>query len=600
MNKNEIIKTENGIFRLLAIATDKVLAIDCTRKTMPKFYPSSFFEAGEKLDHLSCDFPGIEDLSPAHRKIAQERYTMIAGAVSVVDDIPRRNLMIEKSAEQFGMSKQSIRSFLCLYLVYQDMAVLAPKLSKEKELTQDQKNMRWALNKFFYTRNQNSLPTAYAMMLKEKYCDGEGKLLDEYPSFNQFRYFYRKTRKLESYYISRNGIKNYQRNNRPLLGDGVQEFSPSIGTAMLDGTVCDIYLVNDKGQLVGRPVLVVACDANTSMCLGYSLLWEGGTYSLQTLMLNILEDKAALCERMGISITPEQWPVHQLPGIMITDGGSEYKGQTFEQIAELGVTLINLPAYRPDLKGPVEKLFDLVQSSYKDILKGKGIIMPDFQERGAHDYRKDAALTMREFEKIVVRCIVHYNCERVVQNYPYTPKMLADSVPPYANSIWNWKKHETEANLIDVSIKDLVLTLLPRTKGKYTKQGLKVNGLRYCSDGYKEQFLRGGEAWVTYNPDNCNKVWIKEKNGSFTEFCLIENRFSDMSLDTAMNAKKQQRRLVKDAIRDSYQAKINLMSFVETVASSNIVGDVKIKGTRNTRTMEKKRRHKDIGGVLNG
>lgn len=134
MNKNEIIKTENGIFRLLAIATDKVLAIDCTRKTMPKFYPSSFFEAGEKLDHLSCDFPGIEDLSPAHRKIAQERYTMIAGAVSVVDDIPRRNLMIEKSAEQFGMSKQSIRSFLCLYLVYQDMAVLAPKLSKEKEL----------------------------------------------------------------------------------------------------------------------------------------------------------------------------------------------------------------------------------------------------------------------------------------------------------------------------------------------------------------------------------------------------------------------------------------------------------------------------------
>ena len=600
MKKNDLIKTPGGLFRILSIEPDRVLAIDCIKKTMPKFYPSHFFAGGETLDKLPCVYPETEDLSWAHRKIAQERYTMIAGAVSVVDDIPKRSLMIEKSAEQFGMSKQSIRSFLCSYLVYQDMAVLAPKLSKEKELTQDQKNMRWALNKFFYTRNQNSLPTAYTMMLKEKYCDNEGKLLDEYPSFNQFRYFYRKTRKLESYYISRDGIKKYQRNRRPLLGDGVQEFVPSIGTAMLDGTVCDIYLVNDKRQLVGRPVLIVACDANTSMCLGYSLLWEGGTYSLQTLMLNILEDKVALCKKMGINITPEQWPVHQLPGIMITDGGSEYKGQTFEQIAELGVTLINLPAYRPDLKGPVEKLFDLVQSSYKDILKGKGIIMPDFQERGAHDYRKDAALTMQEFEKIVVRCIVHYNCERVVQNYPYTKKMLADNVPPYANSIWNWKKHETGANLIDVSKKDLVLTLLPRTKGKYTKQGLKVNGLRYCSDGYKEQFLQGGEALVTYNPDNCSKVWIKEQDGSFTEFCLIENRFSGMPLDTATDVKEQQKKLVKDAIRDSYQAKINLMSFVETVASSNIVGDVKIKGTRNTRKIEKKRRHKDIGGVLNG
>ncbi len=55
---------------------------------------------------------------------------------------------------------------------------------------------------------------------------------------------------------------------------------------MLDGTICDIYLVNESGQLVGRPVLVIACDANTSLCLGYSLLWEGGTYSLQTLMLH--------------------------------------------------------------------------------------------------------------------------------------------------------------------------------------------------------------------------------------------------------------------------------------------------------------------------
>ena len=600
MKRNEIIKTKNGIFRILAIDTDKVLAIDCIKKTMPKFYPSHFFEEGEILDKLPCVHPETEDLSPNHRKIAQERYTMIAGAVSVVDDIPKRNLMIEKSAEQFGMSKQSIRSFLCSYLVYQDIAVLTPKPSKEKALTQDQKNMRWALNKFFYTRNQNSLPTAFAMMLKERYCNAEGQLLDNHPSFNQFRYFYRKTRRLESYYISRNGIKNYQRNRRPLLGDGVQEFAPSIGTAMLDGTVCDIYLVNDKRQLVGRPVLIVACDANTSLCLGYTLLWEGGTYSLQTLMLNILEDKVALCERMGISITPEQWSVYQLPGIMITDGGSEYKGQTFEQIAELGVTLINLPAYRPDLKGPVEKLFDLVQSSYKDILKGKGIIMPDFQERGAHDYRKDAALTMQEFEKIVVRCIVHYNCERVVQNYPYTKKMLADNVPPYANSIWNWKKHETGANLIDVSKKDLVLTLLPRTKGKYTKQGLKVNGLRYCSDGYKEQFLQGGEALVTYNPDNCSKVWIKEQDGSFTEFCLIENRFSGMSLDTATDVKEQQKQLVKDAVRDSYQAKINLMSFVEAVASSDPVGDIKIKGARKAKMSEKKRSHKDIGGVLNG
>lgn len=598
MKKNDLIKTDSGIFRVLSVG-DNVLAIDCHKKTMPQFFSYDFFSDSEIINCLSPDYPNFEDLSPADRKIAQQRYTMIASAISVLDNVKQRNLMIEKSAAQFGVSKQTLRSYLCTYLVYQDIAVLAPKHSKGKELTKDQKNMRWALNKFFYTRNQNSLPTAYTMMLKAKYCDDYGKLLPEYPSFNQFRYFYRKHRKMENFFISRDGIKDYQMNNRPLLGDGVQEFAPSVGTAMLDGTICDIFLVNDKGQLIGRPVLVVACDANTSMCLGYSLLWQGGTYSLQNLMLNILEDKVALCERIGIHITVDQWDVNQLPGIIVTDGGSEYKGKTFEQIAELGVSLIHLPPYRPELKGQVEKLFDLIQNSYKDVLKGKGVIMPDFQERGSHDYRKDAVLTLEEFERIVVRCIVHYNCERVIKSYPYTPEMLENNVKPYANEIWNWKvENDIGTNLISVSSKDLVLTLLPRTNGKFTKYGLKVNRLRYHAEGYKEKYLQGGDVIVAYNPDNCNKVWVKEKDGNFIEFSLIESRFENMSLDNVQEIQRKQKEIMKDTIRDNYQAKIELMSFIESVASKPTSSDVQIKDTRAARKSATRKQHKDIGGVI--
>lgn len=598
MKKNDLIKTDSGIFRVLSVG-DNVLAIDCKKKTMPQFFSYDFFNDSEIINCLSPDYPIFEDLSPADRKIAQQRYTMIASAVSVLEDVKQRNLMLENSSKQFGISKQTLRSYLCTYLVYQDIAALAPKHSKGKELTQDQKNMRWALNKFFYTRNQNSLPTAYTMMLKAKYCDDYGKLLPDYPSFNQFRYFYRKHRKMENFFISRDGIKDYQMNNRPLLGDGVQEFAPSVGTAMLDGTICDIYLVNDKGQLIGRPVLVVACDANTSMCLGYSLSWQGGTYSLQNLMLNILEDKVSLCERMGIHITADQWAVNQLPGIMVTDGGSEYKGKTFEQIAELGVSLIHLPPYRPELKGQVEKLFDLIQNSCKDVLKGKGVIMPDFQERGSHDYRKDAVLTLEEFERIVVRCIIHYNCERVIKTYPYTPEMLESNVKPYANEIWNWKvENDIGTNLISVSNKDLILTLLPRTNGKFTKYGLKANRLRYHAEGYKERYLQGGDVIVAYNPDNCNKVWLKEKDGSFIEFSLIESRFEDMSLDSVQEIQQKQIELMKDTIRDNYQAKIELMSFIESVASKPKSTDVQIKDTRAARKSATRKQHKDIGGVI--
>jgi len=169
-----------------------------------------------------------------------------------------------------------------------NITALAPRqrLEDDGKLTQDEKNIRWALNKFFYTPKKQSLMTAYTMMLKEKYCDGMSILGDTYPSFYQFRYFYRKTKKIQNFYISRDGLKNYQRNNRPLIGNGVQAFAPAIGVGMLDATVCDIYLINDAGSLVGRPILTACIDAYSGVCYGYVLSWSGGVYSLRGLVLN--------------------------------------------------------------------------------------------------------------------------------------------------------------------------------------------------------------------------------------------------------------------------------------------------------------------------
>ena len=36
MKKYDLIKTEDGVFRILGIHDDAVFAIDCTKKTMPK------------------------------------------------------------------------------------------------------------------------------------------------------------------------------------------------------------------------------------------------------------------------------------------------------------------------------------------------------------------------------------------------------------------------------------------------------------------------------------------------------------------------------------------------------------------------------------
>lgn len=605
MQKNELLQWNNTIIRILSIGDTRVLVIDCVKRTMPQWINSDALteckpcEKSKLEMQTEIELDDFENMNMQERRIAHERYTMIAGVLPFVADESLRSLIIDKIADERKVSKQTVRRYLCLYLAFDDMSVLCSKRKiHKKPLTEDEKNIRWALNKFFYTSRKNSLQTAYTLMLKEKYCDKNGVLLPTYPTIHQFRYFYRKNRKMQTYYISRNGLKDYQKNHRPLLGDGVQQFAPNVGVGMLDATVCDIYLVNEAGNLVGRPILTACIDAYSSLCCGYSLSWEGGVYSLRGLMLNIISDKQKWCNQYGISIEKSQWDADKLPAIFVTDMGSEYKSENFEQITELGVTVVNLPSYRPELKGAVEKFFDLVQNTYKPHLKGKGVIEPDYQERGSHDYRKDACFTMADFEKVILRCIIYYNSQRIIENFPYTEGMIQNQIQPFASNIWEWGKTQTGANLITVDKEQIVLTLLPRTTGKFSRFGLRVNKMRYKHENFTEKYLAGGEVTVAYNPDDVSAVWLID-NGSYIRFDLIESRYKGKELSDVEIMQRGQKELVKAATADNIQAQINLAQSIEIIAASvNNPDKVNVKSIRNTRQREQTKTHIDyIRGI---
>lgn len=597
MRKNDLFKNGDSIIRALEIDENRVFYIDCKKPQMPKWEEKLAFENFEPCgeDELFNGMPReMEELPPESKKIAYQRYTMISGILPFIADDAMRSKAINMSGEEYKVSKKTIRRYLCLFLVYQTVAALAPK-SKEKKtvLTKDEKCMRWALNKYFYNPKKNSLKTAYTLMLKSKYCDSEGKLQDEYPSFYQFRYFYRKNKKWQTYYISRNGLTAYQRNDRPLLGEGVRQFAPAPGVGMMDSTVCDIYLVDEAGNLVGRPILTACIDAYSGLCYGYSLSWEGGVYNLRNLLLNVIEDKVQFCSRFGISIKNSDWPVKELPGQLVTDKGTEYTADTFAQITELGVTITNLPPYRPDLKGPVEKFFDIIQENYKPYLKGKGVVDPDCAERGARDYRKDACLTLKEFNKIILHCILFYNSERVLGEFPYTEEMIAAGVKPNANHMFEWGKSQPGTNLISVNQEQLILTLLPRTTGVFSRFGLRANKLRYHNPIYKEKYLQGGEVTVAYNPVDVSYVWLVEK-GEFIKFELIDSRFQGKTLDEVQDFNQKAKSLISDASKNRIQEEVKLAKHIEVIAQNTVkVESTNLKNIRNNRLKEQNKQRID-------
>ena len=197
-SENTLLKYKDDVIRILQVLEDDVLIINCTKKSMPKLMSINVTNSciniseNELLRMTNTVYEDINLLDEKRKRTMHERYKLISSVLPFIEDEKMRSFLIEKVSKQMDVSKQTIRHYLCLYLIYQNISILAPKKT-ERELSQDEKNMCWALDKYY--NNINSMETIYALMLKEKYCDASGVLLSKTPSIHQLRYFYKKNYK---------------------------------------------------------------------------------------------------------------------------------------------------------------------------------------------------------------------------------------------------------------------------------------------------------------------------------------------------------------------------------------------------------------------
>ena len=208
------------------------------------------------------------------------------------------------------------------------------------------------------------------------------------------------------------------------------------------------------------------------------------------------------------------------------------------------------------------------------------------------DYRKDACLTLKQFEKIILHCIIYYNTKRVIKNFPFSEAMIG-KINPYANEIWNYKRSICDENLISISPQNLLLCLLPRTKGVFKRNGLKVNNLRYKHNTYTEMYLKGGEVLVAYNPEDVSHVWLIE-NGSYIKFDLIDSRFSGQDLSSVEQHIKSSKKIIRDNMEDNLQAQVSLSKDIEIIISETNRSQPNLKNIRKTREKEQYLTHKNF------
>lgn len=147
-------------------------------------------------------------------------------------------------------------------------------------------------------------------------------------------------------------------------------------------------------------------------------------------------------------------------------------------VKALGVELIHTPAYRPDWKAVVERLFRLINDEVIHWEPG-AVYKP--RERGDKDYRFDAIYTLDEFRQIIIRLILYYNNHHWLSEYPMNRAMISDGVEPLPCELWEWGIHNYGRPRFETP--EIVrLNLLPTAEAVITRRGIAIGGLRYTCE----------------------------------------------------------------------------------------------------------------------
>ena len=98
MKKYDLLRSGDAIIRVLEIRQDRVLVIDCIKRTMPVWVEMVTLESYSEctIDELT-EATGLvmvdtENLDTEQRKVMYERYTMIAPILSFISDGKMRSM----------------------------------------------------------------------------------------------------------------------------------------------------------------------------------------------------------------------------------------------------------------------------------------------------------------------------------------------------------------------------------------------------------------------------------------------------------------------------------------------------------------------------
>lgn len=408
----------------------------------------------------------------------------------------------------------------------------------KKLVKEDLKNFRDAVDKYYLGGKKLSFEETYRKLKEDHYTvrDKAGNPIspmphDDVPSRQQFIYWYRKNRNVLDEARKRGGERAYQLGCRGETGrTETSLYGPGIAT-QIDATTADIYLVSstDRSAIIGRPTMYFLMDSYSHIVTGMNISLDPPSWNnASAAVINAVQDKVSYCRKYGVEITKEDWPCMHIPSVLLADRG-EVESRTADILAtSLGITIENAPPYRGDLKGIIEKHFDLINL---EMDKMPGNVKKDFGQRCTEDYRLNATLDIFQFTAIIIRCVLTYNNYHYMADYRRDPQMRQLKVNPVPRDLWNYGIRYQTGGLRTMPYEQVRYSLLPKQEASVTRRGIHCGGLYYtCEPAEKEKWFdiaRTTHSWkvtAAYDPSDAALIYISPNAGGAPIECHLLDR----------------------------------------------------------------------------
>lgn len=264
-----------------------------------------------------------------------------------------------------------------------------------------------------------------------------------------------------------------------------------------DHTKVDVLVVDQTGEILGRPWLTTVIDTYSRCIMGFHLGFDAPS-------------AAVVCLALRHAILPKQyssayelhacWGTYGLPQYLYTDGGKDFRSRHLEQVAtELGIVLCL--RRKPSDGGIVERPFGTFNSQFFSTLPG--YVNSNVTERSPVA-ESEACLTLLQLERLLVRYIVdHYN-------------QAIDARMGDQSRIGRWEAGRI-AQLPLLGNRELDLCLMRRDRRTVYRSGY----LQFANLTYQGEHLAayaGESVIVRYDPRDITTVFIYEVKESLEVF----------------------------------------------------------------------------------